>query len=68
MFFFVICSKLEVLLEWSKVSVNHQQFVKWMAAEDDSIDALAPKSRTVSFDLQSGMDFQQMFSNLLSSV
>ena len=62
-----IFRKLDVLLEWSRVSVSVTQYASSVTTADD-IAAVVPQSRSFTLDTQFGQTFQQQFTSMLSSL
>lgn len=66
-FLSVFTRKVEVLLEWDKVSVNFIRYAREVTTTED-IAAVVPKSRNFVLSSQFGHGFQQRFANMLNSI
>ncbi|XP_064403899.1 mediator of RNA polymerase II transcription subunit 17-like [Halichondria panicea] len=60
--------KLDVLFQWSGVSVSVTHFASNPVTTAEAIDTIAPITSTLNLGPQYGQTFQQRFSNLLNSL
>ena len=59
--------KVNVLLEWDKVSVNFVRYASEVTTTED-IAAVVPKSQNFVLGSHFGHGFQQRFTNMLTSI
>jgi len=64
---FPFTRKVDVLLEWGKVSVSVIHYASEITTMED-VAAVVPKSQNFLLDSQFGHDFQQRFTSMLNSL